>query len=123
MKKEEIETNLNTIKEAINQEAYTSEEKDAKLTKMSILSALAAETQAKAGALYREKLADAIRILAKEKYQASIIKNLAEGEVSEYSMLYEWAQRCSAAVTHTIEALRTQISLYKTELSNQMFQK
>jgi len=118
-----IGENLESIRVVLNCEPCTIDDKDGKLSKLASLTGLAAECQAQAGALYKEQLAMAIRILVKEKYSATQIKQLAEGEVTEYSMMYEYSVRISSAIAHSIDAIRTQISLHKTELVNSQFQK
>lgn len=123
VKLKQLQESLQAIRDCINIEPITIDDKDGKLSKLASLTGLAAEVQANAGALYREELAKSIRVFAKEKYTASIIKNLAEGEVVEFSMCYEYAQRISSAIAHSIDALRTQISLHKTELTNSLYQK
>lgn len=122
-KLKKIEADLESIRVVLNCEPCTIDDKDGKLSKLAALTGLAAECQAQASGLYKEQLAMAIRILVKEKYSATQIKLIAEGEVTEYGMCYEYAQRISSAIAHSIDAIRTQISLHKTELVNSQFQK
>lgn len=118
-----LQESLETIRIVINTEPCTIDDKDGKLSKLAALTGLAAECQAQSGGLYKEELAKAIRLLAKEKYTPSVILKMAEGEVTEFGMCYEYAQRLSSAIAHSIDAIRTQISLHKTELVNSAFQK
>jgi hypothetical protein len=120
--KEQIEANLKAITDLVNSDVGTTEEKSEKLSRLASISALAAEMQGAARGLYQKELGTAIRIIAKEKYQASIVKTMAEGECWELSALYEFSVRCSAIISHNMEALRTQISLHKTELELSKFQ-
>ena len=122
-KLKKIESDLESIRVILNLEPCTIDDKDGKLSKLAALTGLAAECQAQAGGLYKEELAKAIRVFAKEKYTPSVIIKMAEGEVTEFGMCYEYSQRISSAIAHSIDAIRTQISLHKTELVNSQFQK
>lgn len=119
----EIQTALESIRKVIELEPCTVDDMEGKLTKISALAGLAAECQASSIALYRSKLGDAIRILSKEDYSASHTKLIAEGDCSKFCELQVYAERISAGVSHNISGLITQISKYKTELANSMYQK
>lgn len=123
MEKDKIKECFECINDVLTAPAEMIEEKNLKLDRLMILTALAAEVQGQACALYKRKKGEKIRELADEKYSANQTVLIAEGEVSEYAGIYEHAQRLSAAITHSIEGIRTQISLYKTELSNSLINK
>lgn len=123
MEKNKIEDAIEAINDVLFAPAETIEEKNGKLDRLTILTALAAEAQSSACALYKLERGKAVRRIAEEKYPASQTVIIAEGEVSEYAGMYEHTQRLSAAISYSIEAIRSQMSLYKTELTNSLIQK
>lgn len=122
MEKDKIEEAIEAINEVLFAPAETIEEKNGKLDRLTILTGLAAEAQGSACALYKRERGKAIRRIASEKFPASQTVIIADGEVSEYAGIYENTQRLSAAISYSIDAIRSQISLYKTELTNSLIQ-
>lgn len=125
---DDILNNLSSIRICLDQPATDVHEQSAKLTELTILTGLAAEMQAKAGALYKKELSKEIVNISYDKFgaprkvNASLVKLEAEGKAAVYFELSEYSQRVSAAISHSIDAIRTQISFHKTEIENSLAQ-
>lgn len=125
---DDILNNLSTIRVCLDQPATDINEQSAKLTELTILTGLAAECQARAGAMWKKKLSEEIVNISYDKHgtpkkvNASLVKLEAEGNAAVYFQLSEYSQRISTAISYSIESLRTQISLYKTEVENSLSQ-
>lgn len=94
-----------------------------KLNKLAILTANAADNIAKSKELlYKKQLIYLQRIEddhPKAKY--NIVNKYLQGYTARYEGYYTKADRQYAAITHSIDAIRTIISKYKSELENQIY--
>lgn len=97
---------------------------DNKLKKLSQLTGLSAEANASAKKLLLQKELEILRANKDSGYQASVLNNLIKAECFEESALLEYADRLNSGLVHSMDSLRSSISLYKTELSSgAIFQK
>lgn len=120
-----IAKNLNAIREVIDRETSNDIElvKD-KVIDLASIAGLAAECQAGAKKRFDSAVLAVTQRLINENEQKakpigpSILLDMAKRECSEEAALYEYAQRISAGLSHSLEGLRSVISLYKTELQN-----
>lgn len=94
-----------------------------KLMKLSQLIALSAEcvTQAKKNYLYKQS--EIIKINKDAIMPASILSKKIESDSWEESGMLTYCERLNAGIVHSIDALRSIISLYKTELTNNLISK
>lgn len=94
-----------------------------KLMKLSQLIALSAEcvTQAKKNYLYKQS--EIIKINKDVIMPASILSKKIESDSWEESGMLTYCERLNAGIVHSIDALRSIISLYKTELTNNLISK
>lgn len=126
---DKIAKNLNAIREVIDRDTDGDIElvKD-KVIDLAMIAGLTAECQAGAKKRFDSAvLAVTQRLLAEnekrqkaDKIGSSILLDMAKKECSDEAALYEYAQRISAGLSHSLEGLRSVISLYKIELQNSM---
>lgn len=90
-----------------------------KLNNLASLTGLSAETlkDCKGLVLYKQK--EVINIEG-NKLNPSILKLKIEGELWNELSVLTYCERLNAALTHCMDGLRTIISLYKTEMSNNL---
>ncbi len=124
--KQQIEANLGIIESTI--EAFNGLEITAILDylgQVTSLQALATETQASAkyGLLQaiNDELDRQAKVLKENKIPPSIAKLRADAMCRDWHYLYEKAQRYASNISHTIDAVRTKISFYKTELEHSKY--
>lgn len=91
-----------------------------KLLRLTSIMGLSAETMASAKKMLNEKEIEVFANGKTESMPASIAKKYLDAHCKEENALYEYADRLNAAIVHTIDGLRTVISLYKTELENSL---
>ena len=124
-----IAQNLNEVRKVIDRDTHNDIElvRD-KVIQLAMVAGLAAECQAGAKKRFDNAVLAATQRLIKENEQKekanrigpSILLDMAKRGCSEESALYEYAQRISAGLSHSLEGLRSVISLYKTELQNSL---
>jgi len=122
--KEEITRALNTIRSMIDTDISNCDitDVDKKLKLLTQLTGLSAEANASAMKFLRAKELQVFKENVSKGYQASVLNGLIKSGSGEELALYEYADRLNAALVHTIDGLRTSISLYKTELSSGLIQ-
>jgi len=115
----EISAALNAIREALDLDVIGCdiESVNGKLLKLTQLTGLSAETKASAKKLLGGKELEVLREIS-PSLSPSIQVRMLNAECSDYNAILEYSDRLNAALTHSMEALRTVISLYKTELQN-----
>lgn len=97
---------------------------DAKLKKLTQLLGLSSEANASAKKILLKKELEILKANEDSKLQPSVLNNLLKAECFEESALLEYCDRLNSAIIHSIDALRSSISLYKQELSSgSVFQK
>lgn len=93
-----------------------------KMLNLTQLSGLSAESLASATALLKQSELIALNKIKDDGYPASIMSKMIDAECADQIALVKYADRINAAITHTIDGLRSVISLYKEELSNNLKQ-
>lgn len=123
MTTEEITANLNVIREAIDADVFEADINSVlgKLHRLTCLFGLSAECNSNAKANLHKKELEVIRTIDRS-LPASVQTKTLNAECWEESALLEYADRLNAGLTHALEALRSMISLYKTELQNSLIQ-
>lgn len=118
----ELQTNCKVISTEIDREVGGGDIAGVqeKLLKLSQLIALSAECmkQAKENYLYRQ-----MKIIAQNRdvdIPASILNKKIEAEAWEESGMLVYCDRLNAGITHSIDGLRSVLSLYKTEMNNNL---
>jgi hypothetical protein len=120
MTKETIEKHCATIKAELEREIETSQTESVmdKLNNLTALSGLSAELVAQSKLLILERQKPALINAQKANMAASMQRSFVESECAEEVMLYTYADRLNAAITHSLDALRSIISMRKTELEH-----
>ena len=124
MDKEKLEATLEVIKDAIEKEVTAGDIAGAtqKLLELSSLMGTAAECMKWAKKLILDAQGAAAKKHKDGGGNANTIKLMIESEIAEELMIFLYADRLCAALTHVVDALRTTISLYKSELEKSKFQ-
>lgn len=122
MTKNELQANCKVISAEIDKEVSAGDIDGAqtKLLRLSQLISLSAECMkhAKENYLYRQ-----MQIIQQNKdadIPASILSKKIESEAWEESGMLTYCDRLNAGISHACDNLRTIISLYKTEMSNNL---
>lgn len=120
MTSEEILNHCKGIKAELESEVQTLsiEQVMNKLNNLTSLSGLSAELVAETKQLILHRQKPAILLAQKTGVSASMQKAFVESECAEEMMLYTYAERLNAAITHSLDALRTIVSMRKSELEN-----
>lgn len=120
MTSDEIQSYCKSIKAELERQVETSEIESVmdKLNNLSSFSGLSAELVAESKQLVLERQKPAILLAQKSGVSASMQKAFVESECAEEMMLYTFAERLNAAITHSLDALRTIVSMRKSELEN-----
>lgn len=120
---EETSIALNAIRKAVDSDIIDVDI-DAQKNKMIALTqliGLSAETKASAKKLLLKKELEVLSGLDKE-LAPSVVTRKLNAECYEEAALLEYSDRLNSALIHTIDAIRTIISLYKSELENSLKQ-
>lgn len=120
MTADEILINCNRIKGELESQVETSNIESVmdKLNNLTGLSGLSAELVANTKHLILQRQKPAILLAQKSSVSASMQKAFVESECAEEMMLYTYAERLNAAITHSLDALRTIVSMRKSEMEN-----
>lgn len=116
-----LRANLQAIRDTIDldvgQDIHAQSEKLRDLTN---IIGLSAETVATSRKIYAEKYNEVVQSYLNskkyEKHTATILKKLIEGDCSTEQALVDMAERLNAGMVHSIDGIRSIISLYKSEL-------
>lgn len=121
--KEETIKALNSIRELVDQDVIDSdiEMVKNKMIALTQLIGLSAEANASAKKLLHSKELKVL-IGIDKSLSPSIQNKMLSAECFEEIALYEYADRLNSALIHSIDALRSVLSLYKTELENSLKQ-
>jgi UDP-3-O-[3-hydroxymyristoyl] glucosamine N-acyltransferase len=113
---------LNAIREVIDADVMDSaiEEQRNKLVKLTQLTGLAAEAKAQAHKILSMKELEVMKEFQESKMATSIMSKRVNAECFEEGALLVYADRINSAISHSIEGLRSVISLYKTEMQNSL---
>lgn len=91
-----------------------------KATMLTQIIGLSAECKAEAKRLTELKKLDTLIRIKDDGYAPSLITKMLDAEAATENALYVYADRLNAGITHSIDMLRTSISLYKSELENSL---
>jgi hypothetical protein len=113
---------LNAIREVIDADVMDAsiEDQRNKLVKLTQLTGLAAEAKAQAHKILLQKELEVIRLHKDSGIAASILSKMINAECFEEGALLVYADRINSAISHSIEGLRSILSLYKTEMQNSL---
>ena len=120
--KNDLTGKLNCIKELIEFpiSRENPDEVQEKLIKLTAISALSAETVSEANRELKEKQVEIIIMFGKSDLPASILKIFIDGKCANEFAMFTFADRLNAAITHSIDGLRSIISLHNTEIKNSL---
>lgn len=90
-----------------------------KMIALTQLIGLSAETKASAKKILLKKELDVLSGLDKDLSPSVAMKRLNAGCYEEAALL-EYSDRLNSALIHTIDAIRSVLSLYKTEVANSL---
>lgn len=115
----EIIASLNAIREALDADVIDSDIHNVtnKALKLTQLMGLSAETKASAKKLLGLKEKIVFEMLDK-KLPPSVQIRVLNSECYEENAILEYSDRLNAGITHSIECLRSVISLYKQEMAS-----
>lgn len=116
--------NLNAIRTVIDSDVMDAdiETQKNKLIKLTQLTGLAAEAKANAQKVLSMRELEVLREYRDSKVSPSILNKTINAECAEEGALLVYADRINSAISHSIEGIRTVISLYKTEMENSLRQ-
>jgi hypothetical protein len=114
--------NLNAIREVLDSDVMDAdiETQKNKLIKLTQLTGLAAESKALAQKLLNMKELEVIKENEGSGITASVLVKKINAECYEEGALLVYADRINSALSHSIEGLRSVVSLYKSELENSL---
>lgn len=118
--KEEIIKSLNSIRVMIDTDVSDCDitDVDKKMKHLTQLTGLSAEANASAKKILHKKELEVLRELNKQGLPPSIVNSSLKAECFEEIALCEYADRLNSGIVHSIDGLRSSISLYKTELQS-----
>lgn len=110
----------NAIREAIDSDVVDVDISavDNKMKKLTQLTGLSAEANASAKKFLHKKELYVLSLNKDSGYPPSVLNNLLKAECFEEISLLEYCDRLNSALVHSIDGLRTSISLYKQELAS-----
>jgi hypothetical protein len=116
----EITSALNAIRTCIDIDVVGAiiEDIQNKCLSLTQLMGLSAETTASAKKLLGEKEIEVFTLKNLEKLPPSNAMKLLKSYCAQEIATLEYAERLNSALIHTIDALRSTMSLYKTEMQN-----
>jgi hypothetical protein len=117
--KEEITVSLNMIREAVDADMVDADihNQTNKLLKLTQLIGLSAETKASAKKLLGIKERCVFEMIDK-KLPPTVQIRMLNAECYEENAILEYADRLNSAIVHSIDGLRSVISLYKQEMQS-----
>lgn len=122
MTPEELKNNLEYIRLdmdiEINEKSIDSVQE--KLSRITLLVGLSAECVAAAKRYHLNAQLAALKKHLGSGLQPSLMNKMVDAECAKESETFLYAERLNAGITHIQDSLRTIISLYKTELQNQL---
>jgi hypothetical protein len=118
--KEEIIQALNSIRKMVDLDVSDCDivDVDKKLKHLTQLTGLSAEANASSKKILHKKELEVLRELTQLGLSPSILNGMLKAECFEEIALLEYADRLNSAIVHSIDGLRSSISLYKTEIQN-----
>ena len=122
----EITLALNSIRALLDTDVSTAiiEDVQTKVIQLTQMTGLSAESMASAQKLLDEKEIEIFLTRSKEleKFSPSVQIKYLKAHCKDEAAIVLYADRLNSEITHSLDSLRTVISLYKTELQNSMKQ-
>lgn len=118
---QETSESLDSIREAVDADIIDLDidQQKNKMLKLTQLIGLSAECKSNAKRLLHLKEVEELQKIDKS-FSPTLINATLKANCYEELALLEYADRLNSAVIHTIDSIRTVISLYKTELENSL---
>jgi hypothetical protein len=124
-----IENNLNSIRETLDLEVGGASVHDVdidaiynKALAITQLAGLASESKSKARKILENARLIAIYEVKDEKMAASIMSKTIDAMCADELALYEYADRINASISHSLDTLRSCISLHKEYLNKSFYE-
>ena len=119
---QEISQSLNHIRSIIDTDIVEVDidQQQNKLLMLTQIIGLSAECKASSKKILHLKELDVLSELNLTDMQPSIIGKMLTAKTAHEIALLEYSDRINSAVIHSIDAIRSIISLYKTELENSL---
>lgn len=120
--KESIKENLKSIRKVLDEDVSDVDIVNVqnKALALTQLSGLASESKASARKLLEKARLEHLTNIQDENLPASIMSKKLDALCCDELALYEYADRINASISHTLDTLRSIISLYKSELENSL---
>jgi hypothetical protein len=120
----DIIDSLNMIRQTIDADIIDSdiEVQKNKMLKLTQLIGLSSECKSEAKKALLKKELEVLKELEGAKISPSILTKRLDAECWNEAGVLMYADRINASITHSIDAIRTTISLYKTEIENSLKQ-
>jgi ribosomal protein S13 len=120
---EETKIALNAIRKALDADIVDVdiEAQKNKMIALTQLIGLSAECNASAKKILLKKELEVLSGIDKELAPSRVMK-MINAECNEEAAMLEYADRLNSALIHSIDAIRSVLSLYKTELENSLKQ-
>ncbi|HTC01031.1 MAG TPA: hypothetical protein VK705_10140 [Ferruginibacter sp.] len=124
MTEKQIESNLEIIQSSMDIKVEQGDINGAmdKLSNITVLYGLSSECVRHAKSHCLTKQGSLLPELFKKGINATMLRLQLESNMAYELSLLIYAERINAALTHIVDAIRTQISLYKSEMGNSKFQ-
>ena len=115
-----VKVNLKSIRDVLDSDVIDCDISSIqnKALQITQLSGLASESKGTTKKILEQARLFHLSVIQNEKIPASIMSKKLDALCHDELALYEYADRINASISHTLDALRTIISLYKTELEN-----
>lgn len=120
--KQDLLKNIQAIKDLMDADVTVEdiEARRTKLLKLTQISSLAAYCKSQAKRIQRMKELEVLMELEEKKYSPSFLSKMLDARCADEEALFIYADRLNAFLSHAIDGLRSEISLYKSELENQL---
>lgn len=124
----EVKTALNSIRTAVDaplngvddngEQMIDINKVQEKAVNLTMLFGLSAETKASSKKILHTKELEVLKRITKEALPPSTMTHMLRAECFDELAMLEYADRLNAAITHSLDTLRSVISLYKQEIAN-----
>lgn len=120
--KKDLHKKLQAVKEVMDADItdVDIESQKNKLLKLTQLGSLAAACKAQGKQILRLRELEALRELVDKGYSPSVLTKMIDARCCDEEALYIYTDRMNAFLSHSIEGIRSVISLYKEEMRNNL---
>jgi len=118
--KDKVKNNLKAVRVVLDSDVIDTDITSVqnKLLSLTQVSGLCAESLSVATMLLEQSRLKVLDRIKNETYPASIMSKMIDAECANELGLVKYADRLNSAITHSIDGLRSVISLYKEEMAN-----